>query len=268
MITVKRLVELDEIEKIQDIEFQVWNMSPTPIHQTYTSSKNGGLVLGAFQNDELIGFQYSFPGFKDGKSYLCSHMLGILPAYQKHGLGEKLKNAQRELALKMGYSLIVWTFDPLESINAYLNVHKLKGICAAYLENHYGMMTDSLNKGLPTDRYLVEWWIDSNHVQKKENLDIEDFIPLVETELNPDGFPVITKENKVEMDPDILFFPIPENFQQLKQQKPKLALEWRYQSRKWFQDLCENGYVAVDVKRSPKERVSFYIFKKRSTLSL
>ena len=269
MIKIKRLVELDEIATIQKVERQVWNMPPTPIHQTYTSSKNGGLVLGAYQNDELVGFQYSFPGFGDGKSYLCSHMLGILPEYQKSGLGRELKNVQKEFALKMGYSLIVWTFDPLESINAYLNLHKLKGIGAAYLENHYGMMTDSLNSGLPTDRILVEWWIRSDHVVKKdEHYELKGVTQLVETKLDRNEFPIITKVNNFNRDQDIFLVPIPESFQQIKSQQPNLAAEWRFQTRKWFQELYKYGYVAIDVMRNTAERVSYYVFKKRSNLAL
>ena len=56
-------------------------------------------------------------------------MLGIHPDYQSMGIGKKLKEEQRKFAKEMGYDLITWTFDPLESRNAYLNVSKLYGIC-------------------------------------------------------------------------------------------------------------------------------------------
>lgn len=271
MFQIKRLEDIAEIESIQQIEKEVWNMSPIPIHQTYTASHNGGLVLGAFHDNQLIGFQYSFPGYMDGRSYLCSHMLGILPTYQKSGLGKKMKEAQKEYALEMGYSLIVWTFDPLESINAYLNLHKLKGIGAAYIENHYGKMTDSLNKGLPTDRFLVEWWIRSDHVCKaprREYIQGYKPVPVVETKLDKSGFPTISRENEINLKQDIFVVPIPENFQQIKNQQPELAKEWRYKTRKWFQILCENDFAASDVIRIPEGRVSHYIFEKRENLSV
>ncbi|MEK5483131.1 MULTISPECIES: GNAT family N-acetyltransferase [unclassified Viridibacillus] len=271
MLQIKRLVDIEEIRATQQIEEKVWKMPVIPIHQTYTASKNGGMILGAYDNDELVGYQYSFPGFKNGKAYLCSHMLGVLPTYQKGGLGEKLKAAQKEWALEMGYSLIVWTYDPLESVNAYLNLHKLKGIAASYLENHYGMMEDPLNKGIPTDRFLVEWWIRSDHIQgEQKNDEVQSYEPLIETELKKRQFPIISSEiepikNKKK---DIILIPIPENFQQMKQQQPSLALDWRYKTRKWFQELCLNDYVAVDVKRNSKEKVSYYVFRKRNSLSL
>ena len=52
-------------------------------------------------------------------------MLGIHPDYQLKGIGKLLKDEQRKIAKEMGYKLITWTFDPLESRNAYLNVSKL-----------------------------------------------------------------------------------------------------------------------------------------------
>lgn len=269
MLQIKRLVEIEEIRATQLIEEQVWNMPVTPIHQTYTASKNGGMILGAYDNDELVGYQYSFPGFKNGKVYLCSHMLGVLPAYQKGGLGEKLKAAQKECALEMGYSLIVWTYDPLESVNAYLNLHKLKGIAASYLENHYGVMEDPLNKGIPTDRFFVEWWIRSDHIQSgQKNDEVQSYEPLIETELDKSQFPVFSTETELIIDEDVVLIPIPENFQQMKQQQPNLALEWRYKTRKWFQELYLNDYVAVDVRRNSKEKVSYYEFRKRNSLAL
>lgn len=270
MFQIKQLINIEEIETIQSIEQQIWNMTPTPIHQTYTASKNGGLVLGAYKNDKLIGFQYSFSGFKDRQSYLCSHMLGILPDYQKGGLGYEMKIFQQKLALKMGYSLIVWTFDPLESVNAYLNLHKLKGIGATYLENHYGSMKDSLNQGLPTDRFLVEWWIGSDHVLTGNRTQVDQSaILLLETKVNKDGYPIIIGEKtQKDHDQEIVLVAIPENFQQMKKEEPELATEWRYKTRELFKRLCLEGYVAEDIKRNPVERVSYYVFKKRHTIAL
>lgn len=267
MFQVKKLMEIEEMKSVQVIEQQVWDAEPTPIHQTYTAAKNGGLVLGAYKDSKLIGFQYSFPGFKDGRPYLCSHMLGILPAYRKSGVGKELKLFQRELAREMGYSLIVWTYDPLESVNAYLNLHNLKGIARTYLENHYGMMSDSLNEGMPSDRFLVEWWINSGHVAKdRSKIAKEVNNPFVKTRVDRNGFPYIVDEAELNLDQNVVLLPIPENIQQMKKQHPALALEWRHKTRKWFQTLCQNGYVAEDVKCNVHERTSFYVFRKRDSL--
>lgn len=85
-------------------------------------------------------------------------MAAVLPAYQGLGIGERLKWAQRDAVLAQGIDLITWTYDPLESANAYLNLRKLGAVCNTYLRNVYGNLTDTLNNGLATDRFQVDWW--------------------------------------------------------------------------------------------------------------
>ncbi len=270
MFQLKKLGSIEEMHAVQAVERQVWNTDVTPIHQTLSAAKNGGLVVGAYYNGELVGYQYSFSGYKDGHTYLCSHMLGILPLYQGSGVGKLLKDYQRQLALEMGYSLIVWTYDPLESINAYLNLHKLRAITDTYLENHYGEMNDAINKGLPTDRFQVEWWIRSDHV----TMDLQDddtnseAFSVFDTSLDSDQFPIITATHELQVDHAYVLVPIPDHFQRMKRLSPKLAMEWRLTSRQYFQELCQKGYAAIDVIRSPEQRLSKYVFKKRDQLSL
>jgi predicted GNAT superfamily acetyltransferase len=269
MFQIKQLTDLEDIKKVELIEEQVWNMAPTPYHQTFTAVNNGGMIIGAYKNQELIGFLYGFPGFRKGETYLCSHMLGILPQHQKSGLGKEMKEVQREVAIKLGYSLIVWTFDPLESVNAYLNVHKLKGITASYLENHYGSLNDSLNQGLPTDRFLVEWWIRSNHVEERTlSTSLNSMQILLKSKLYENNLPVIISEwteGQVQHKTQYAV-PIPENFQLMKKDNPKIAMDWRMKTRTVFQSLLSNGFVAVDVVRSPENGVSYYVFKQRKSL--
>src|SRR5699024_4480105 len=109
----------------------------------------------------------SFPGYQGKEVYLCSHMLGIDPAYRSQGIGEQLKWEQQRIAKQLGYQVITWTFDPLQTRNAYLNLTKLRGISSTYVENCYGTLNDGLNKGLPTDRLEVAWHIASSYVERK-----------------------------------------------------------------------------------------------------
>src|SRR5207245_196426 len=58
-------------------------------------------------------------------------------------------------------------FDPLEGVNASLNIAKLGAVTHKYYPNLYGSsMADGLNSGLPTDRFEVEWWIASDRVRQ------------------------------------------------------------------------------------------------------
>ena len=198
-IEIRTLHTFADMKKIQQLEKLVWNMEPLPIHQTITATKNGGLILGAFLAEELVGFSYSFAGFNKNQSYLCSHMLGIHPNHQEKGIGAKLKQAQKELAREMGYDLIVWTYDPLETRNGYLNLTKLNAICSTYIENCYGEMEDNLNNGLPSDRFKVEWWINSPHVTEQYSPDTSREQFVFQYEETEDGFPKL-KEVKAALE--------------------------------------------------------------------
>jgi predicted GNAT superfamily acetyltransferase len=92
--------------------------------------------------------------------YWRSHMLAISRSYWNSGIGAELKLSQRGYALKRGIHLIEWTYDPLESKNAHLNVRKLGAIVRRYYVNLYGTTTSALQKGLESDRVIAEWWLE------------------------------------------------------------------------------------------------------------
>jgi predicted GNAT superfamily acetyltransferase len=93
-------------------------------------------------------------------------MLAVRKQYRNGGLGRRIKLFQREEALRHGFELIEWTFDPLEIKNAYLNIEKLGAIARRYTINQYGITTSPLQGGLPTDRLIAEWWLKSKRVKK------------------------------------------------------------------------------------------------------
>lgn len=244
-------------------------MEPIPIHQTITAVKNGGIILGAYQQTKLIGYSYGFPGFHNGKSYLCSHILGIHPDYQRQGIGAVLKEAQKNEAAKLGYSLITWTYDPLESVNAYLNLSKLRAICSTYIENCYGEMDDNLNNGLPTDRFKVEWWIKSVHIQENKKWNVDECKLLASWEMTEMDFPKLVNTDisliKTKMP---LLLPIPKNFQSIKKVNYRLAYDWRIQTRQLFVAAFQHGYAAVQVIQNPELPVHYYVLVDKETLSL
>jgi predicted GNAT superfamily acetyltransferase len=92
-------------------------------------------------------------------------MLAVRESYRNRGIGARLKLEQRREALQRGIRLMEWTFDPLEIKNAFLNIHKLGAVVCAYRENFYGVSSSRLQGGLPTDRLLAEWHLDSPRVR-------------------------------------------------------------------------------------------------------
>lgn len=279
-ISIKALSTLEELKQVQKLEQDVWQMDPIPLHQTVTAIKNGGVMLGAYASNKLVGFNYGFPGFVEGKIYLCSHMMGITKDYQRMGLGEALKLKQKEIALQLGYSVIIWTYDPLESLNAYLNLAKLRGIGATYIENCYGEMNDTLNKGLPSDRFQVHWNIQSKYVQTEQSsidLPFKNDRIILKAVVNTQGLPELSDhfsmksiKEKIEhsyLDGEGYWLPIPDNFQQLKRVDNALAIDWRLKTREVIKCMLEKNYVAINLLKTNRG-IHYYLFAPKTTLDL
>src|SRR5208337_2468443 len=104
-----------------ELQKEVWgfeNRDLIPLVQLVAANQAGGMVIGAFDGDTLVGFAYGFLGCVAGSLALHSEMLAVKPGYRNLGIGYKLKLAQRERALAQGIiRRITWTFDPLQSLN-------------------------------------------------------------------------------------------------------------------------------------------------------
>lgn len=267
-ILMRKLTENSELKQMEELEASVWSeASVIPFHMTLTIHKFGGLFLGAFDEDKMIGFLYSFPGYTDGEFHLASHMLGFLPAYRKAGLGVQMKWLQREEALSMGYSKITWTYDPLESVNAYLNLAKLGGIVRKYLPNCYGELNDEMNKGLPTDRFLVEWHIASQRVEAYRNQRVQQTylfssIPFILRYTRSANDLMIPLQADLSQTADQLQVQVPSNFQEVKHKDLTVAQAWRQSTREIFTHYFAQGYVVVDVIRHDTEPVVTYLLQK------
>ncbi|MGG4495483.1 GNAT family N-acetyltransferase [Brevibacillus reuszeri] len=270
-IDYRSIKSIEDLEKARRLESLIWSeYEATPVHQTLTVIKNGGMVLGAFFEDELIGFQYSFPGFNKGESYLCSHSLAIHPDFRKLGIGEKLKLIQREESIKKGYDLVTWTYDPLETVNGYLNLHKLGARCSTYVENCYGEMQDDLNQGIPSDRFRVEWHIKESADERgsvSEELLKSDSL-VIKIEKNSAGY-LVPAEIDLMMDSEsgLLFVPVPSDFQNLKAKNLELAVSWRMNTRQAFTHYFAKSWTAIDIIRSRSNPELCYYVLKRGCLA-
>lgn len=164
-IEIRQLTKLDEFAEAVRLQRDIWGFQDVdllPLRLFVVASKIGGQALGAFDQGKMVAFCLCIPGLKPGgKSYLHSHMLGVLPSYRNSGIGRELKLKQREYAITAGVDLIEWTFDPLEIKNAFFNIERLGAIARRYVHNQYGTTTSHLHGGLPTDRLVAEWWIQS-----------------------------------------------------------------------------------------------------------
>src|SRR5436190_24371494 len=162
-MTIRPVTDLGELEKCVELQRETWGMADIeviPVRMLVTQNRVGGLVLGAFDGDQFLGFLNAMPGVRNGKPYWYSQMLAVKPQHRNRGIGADLKLAQREHARQRGIHFIEWTFDPLESRNAYLNIVKLGVIVRRYYVNLYGSTASEMQRGLESDRAIAEWWID------------------------------------------------------------------------------------------------------------
>lgn len=183
MIELRSCSGFEELEACVRLQIETWGYDESdvvPRKAFLLGQKIGGQVIGAFDTalagtpgegagGALVGFAFSLPAVKTGnphpRPYLHSHMLAVREAYRNLGLGAQLKREQRREALARSLRLIQWTFDPLEIKNSYLNIHKLGAIVRCYHVNFYGVSSSRLQGGLPTDRLVAEWYLDSPRVR-------------------------------------------------------------------------------------------------------
>ncbi|RXI96180.1 GNAT family N-acetyltransferase [Anaerobacillus alkaliphilus] len=234
--------DVHDIEEIVSFQETIWGRATgTGLPHLVASIYNGGSVIGAYDNQQLVGFCYGFPGFKDGKNMLVSHMMAVNPLYRDQGIGEQLKYKQKEWAKSYGYEKIVWTFDPLESRNAYLNLSKLGGYVQTYICSYYGDLNDEINQGLPADRLFLEWDLTQNTIEYQSTaqeitklVDWEGEIPLIR--------PVV---RDIPLDESYFLIAVPANIHVIKKENRELAMLWRYTHREIFQRLFSRGYVVM-----------------------
>ena len=163
-IEIRKCERVEEFHRCVEIEREVWGESDleTEPHVTFVlANQTGGHVLGAFDGKRMVGFTMAVAGLRNGQAYLHSHMTGVIASHRNRGVGRMLKLHQREEVLGRGLRRIEWTFDPLETRNAHFNFNRLGAFARKFIVNFYGVTTSPLHRGLPTDRLLVEWVLDS-----------------------------------------------------------------------------------------------------------
>jgi predicted GNAT superfamily acetyltransferase len=240
MIEVRLLLEHEEFTAAVRLQQEIWGFRDVdllPVRLFVVASKIGGHSFGAFEGDEMVAFVLAIPGIKPGgRAYLHSHMLGVREGYRDRGLGRMLKLAQRNEALSCGVHLIEWTFDPLEIKNAYFNVERLGAVVNRYVYNQYGITSSSLHGGLPTDRCVAEWYIDSQRV-----------CGLLE------GKPL----NRPEVEERIT---VPATIDQMRREEPVKAREIQREVGECFEKCFARGLTVTGVERS--EESAIYLFTK------
>jgi len=245
------------------VQIDVWGEDGevVPASVLAASIKRGGILIGAYDGTDLVGFVWSMPGWREGLSTQWSHMLGVRPGARGAHLGEALKIAQRERALAMPVDLVEWTFDPLQAQNAHLNMSVLGCVATTYRVNTYGEMIGPLHRGTPTDRLVAEWWIRKPHVERRlaartaraagqiiaRSAEVVQAPGAITTRHSGKWLECIDADTSLEA-PRVVV-PIPPRFTEMQQQATDAALAWRLATREVFLAYLSRGYRVVDFLR-------------------
>lgn len=230
----------------------------------WVTQRLGGVAAGAFsESDELLGFVFGITGTRNGALVHWSDLLAVRPELRGRGIGRALKLHQREYLLARGVPVVQWTFEPLESRNAWLNF-RLGITVREYIRDAYGEGASYLHRGLGTDRFVADWQLDSARVRAA----------LAGTTQAPEAPPAAAVNDvalrngwpesgapRLGLDEGRLLVRIPAAIQPLKVAAPTLALEWRAATRAAFEHYLARGWQVTALRRDTAE-VSSYVLER------
>jgi predicted GNAT superfamily acetyltransferase len=288
-IILRELTTLQEMQQAEQLQRAVWDDPTTVVysHMLLSLSHNGAPLIGAFEGEQLIGFLLGYLGLESPDSdrpamanlKLASQRMAVLPQYRDAGIGYELKLAQRRYAIRRGIRLITWTFDPLQSRNAHLNIRKLAAIVREYYRDFYGTEPSPLTSHGSSDRVLVEWWVTNNRVEQRLNsgrigltllhyLDggvaiINPARPAMRGYIQPGEIVTMPTGN-------LALIEIPDNIDDIRDDDPDLAIAWHQQTRQVFEALFSAGFIITDFVRGEHDgRLrTYYVVSHRDALPL
>jgi predicted GNAT superfamily acetyltransferase len=250
---------------------EVWGNVGVGSEVLSVTQKYGGVVLGAIAKGKLLGFLYAFLGRYHGRVVHWSHMMAVEKRHRDKRLGFRMKLAHRKLALQEGIKSICWTYDPLQSRNAALNIARLGVRVEEYLPDCYGCFPSLIEKGLPSDRFVVNWQVGSARVARflqgvrlrPINLDLP---RINQTGRNEEGF-IVNRGISFSFAEPRLLLEIPTNTDEMRVRALKLARQWRLDARRMFQRAFESGCRVLDFVATGTggDRRAFYVLSRART---
>jgi predicted GNAT superfamily acetyltransferase len=236
--TIRECTTIEEFDgclSLQREAFGLPDLELSPRRHLIVSRHAGGWTLGAFVADRMVGFVHTMAAVHGNEISGYSHMMAVAKDYQNKGVGARLKWAQRDRALRAGWKLLKWTWDPMQSRNAHFNLNRLGATVGTYAENFYGIdysadasITDRI--GLQSDRLFATWRLDSERVSA---LETGASVPFA-------GTPVGSVS-------------IPAEWNAVVKSDPKRALAEQARVREEFKQAFENGLICAGFERGEEQ---------------
>ena len=202
--------ELTEAVRLQE---QTWGKAfseRVPAAILMVAQKIGGVSAGAFSAEgRLLGFVFGMTGVRDGRLVHWSDMLAVL----------------------------YWTFDPLVSRNAHLNLNRLGATVEEFVPDMYGADTHSRMLAIGTDRFVVAWPIGTEPVSSPPTLKSSSGAPIFGGASG--GAPALDAPLP---DAPVVAVRIPQDYHSLVDADIAQARSWRASARRAFLHYLPRGY--------------------------
>lgn len=239
-VTIRECVSTEDFQQCIELERAVWKDSDLgimPIRLYMISRACNAPTIGAFDSTgKLVGFVHTSLALIGRNVIYHSHLAAVLEGLRHRDIGYRMKLAQRQRAIEAGIPLIIWTFDPLQSRNAYLNVSKLGAIIRRYEANYYGEgLSRVFGDGVPSDRVFAEWWLTSSHVESCLS--------------GKKPHPPETRTTVV----------VPEDINSIYGSSAEDSLRWRLVVREEFQRELSRGLIVRGFERHPERKEGHYL---------
>ena len=261
-LLLRKVETIEDAREVVRLQTEIWGYGqpgadfPYPARALLAISRSGGHVVLASTGGVAAGFSVAWLGLNltSQETYLHSQLMGVRKAFRYTRIGQELKLFQRDFALTQKMKLIRWTFDPMRSVNAYMNLRKLGVLVTDFEHNFYGNIPNKINTRLPTDRLWAEWHITSKRVQSFFKKDMAEVLQeYLLSELT------ILEEKLSEY-----CIQIPTEFESILSKNRKLALDWQEKVRRIFQYYLNTGYVISDffIRPGPPYQ-GFYVISRQ-----
>lgn len=272
-VEVRRLHTTKEYLACVELQKSTWGeefSELVPLAILKVAQRIGGITAGAFGDDgRLLGFVFGMTGIEDGRLVHWSDMLAVRAEARNLGIGRRLKEFQRESLLRIDVERVYWTFDPLVSRNAHLNLNRLGARVVEYTPDMYGNNTDSsLHRGLGTDRFVVVWEIasEASAARSPVQLSAVRSTPIVNSAMGDGDTPIGI--GPAPATAAVVRVQIPMDIQAIQASSLEVAARWRETTRQAFLWYLERGYRVTGFYSNHPAGPGYYVLGSGAAQSL
>jgi predicted GNAT superfamily acetyltransferase len=268
-VEVRLLETIDEFRECERTQMNTWGTLAVSGETLMVARKYGGAVVGTMVDGQVVGFIFAFLGRYRTRLIHWSHLMAVESKFRDQGFGFRMKLVHRQFALERGVKFICWTFDPLQSRNARLNIACLGGIVDNFIPDCYGTFDSLLEKGLPSDRFVIDWRIATRRVEERLQGEVSRFDPSVprvnDTLLTADGFPM-NQSIHLDLNKSRLLVEIPAQTDEMRSRDLPLGRAWRLETRQMFGHYLSAGYHVENffAPQTATEGRCFYLLRRSS----